>query len=368
MIGAFSEERFLVLHEQLATTSAPSFGEEPRARVLRKFLTETGVPSRTDAAGNLWVSLGPEGWDDAVVYDAHLDVVGQGRTPTVRREGRRLMGLGVADDTAAVAMLALLAEAILAQGISLKHPLHILFSVGEEGLGNLKGMRQLLEDFPRPPKLFVGFDLSLGTYSLVGLGSRRYRVAVTCPGGHSWGAFGAPNAIEQLVDFFRMLKESYAGVVEKTEELISFNIGTIKGGEGINSIAHAAEATLEFRSVSPALLQEMERRFLDVLRLVNSRPDVQMTWESIGERPAAESVQAERIEPLVRRLLEGIGEIPGHQALSTNINLPLSKGWPAICLGLCQCGQFHRDDEYLDLDSLSRGWKLLDRLSQSLVF
>lgn len=363
----FPEGRFLELHARLVATPGPSLQEAPRRAVLQAFFQEAGLPTCTDAAGNLWLSLGPEGWDDALVYDAHMDVVERGYAPDMRREGDRLIGLGVGDNLAAVTLLALWAAQVVEEGRELGRPLKLLFSVGEEGLGNLKGMRQMLADHPSPPYLLISFDGTLDKYSVAGLGSHRYRVEVGCPGGHSWGDYGAPNAIEELVEFLGLVKAAHADLAASEGEVISYNLGTIRGGEGINSIARTAEATFEFRSAAPSRLEEMARRLDPLLQRLRQRQDVSMALELLGERPAAQPVRPERIEPLVQRLLAKQGVAATASVRSTNINLPLSAGWPSICLGLCRSDKAHREDEYLDLSSLPQGWCFLEALSAALL-
>ena len=367
MLGSFVAEEFHQLHQRLVTTPGPSLGEEPRRLILEDFFDQCGLPHQTDAAGNLWLSLGPAGWDDAIVYDAHIDVVERGWAPKVEFKNGRMIGLGVGDNLTAVAMLALLAKIIISENLPLQRPLKLLFSVGEEGLGNLAGVRQAVSNHPTPPYLFISFDGSYETYSLNALGSNRYRVTVSCPGGHSWSAFGSPNAIEQVTDFFTRLKQAYAKTAAASTETVSFNIGTISGGEGINSIARSAEATFEFRSGAPILLAQMHQAVTSIVAAIATRPDVSIRQTIIGERPAAKPVCPERIEPLVRQALtKHVGEAEP-VLMSTNINIPLSAGWPAICVGLCCCPQYHREDEFVELDSLPKGWAVLNEISQQLL-
>lgn len=369
MLGPFPQQAFHDVLIRLATTPGPSLQEEPRRLVLKEFFDEAGVPHDLDTAGNLWVSLGPGGWREAVVYDAHIDVVERGYTDevTVSDDGERLIGLGVGDNLAAVTMMAFAAKTLWAQQRSLKRPLKLLFSVGEEGIGNLKGIRQIVSDHPAPPYLFIAFDLSFETYSIAALGSKRYRVKINCPGGHSWDDFGSPNAIEQLLDVMGLLKHAYAEVTAHSKEVLTFNIGTIQGGQGINTIARFAEVAFEFRSTSPDLLLKIDQRLSEILPQIQARKDVSLVHTLIGDRPAAQPFQPERIEPLVRRLLTEQGENIVSKPRSTNINIPLSMGWPSMCMGLCQCRNYHREDESLDINSLPQGWELLNKLTQELV-
>ncbi len=153
----------------------------------------------------------------------------------------------------------------------------------------------------------------------------------------------------------------------QSKEVITFNIGSIQGGQAINTIARFAEVRFEFRSTAPNLLQQMEQTVSDVAMRIKARQDVSLVHTLIGERPAAQPVHPERIEPLVRQLLIEQGEEIISKPRSTNMNIPLSMGWPSICMGLCRCRNYHREDEYLYLDSLPLGWELLNKLTQELV-
>lgn len=369
MIGAFPTNKFLDLHRRLATTPGPSLAEEPRRHVLQNVLDQAGLHTRTDRGGNLWVQVMESGpWEETLVIDAHIDVVERGYVDEVRHDGDVLQGLGVGDNLAAVTMLAL-ALMRLAQGNRQgQRPLTALFSVGEEGLGNLQGVKQAVADHPSPPYCFVALDGSLGTFSMTGLGSRRYRAGIRCPGGHSWGDFGSPNAIEILTEILHEIKTAYSQLAASAAHPVSFNIGTISGGEGINSIARSADATYEFRSPSAALLEEMDSRLGRILAATGSRASVESRHEIIGTRPAASAVRPERvrgcIEPAWGPALGALEDTP----MSTNVNVPLAAGWPAACVGVCRYSSSHTENEKLDLTSLPTGWHCLDRLLEQQVW
>jgi len=371
MLGSLPLKDFMQFLTDLATTPGPSLQEKPRRLLLESFLNDAGVPTETDPADNLWVSLGRdeinEDWCDAVVYDAHIDVVERGYVPEVRCEKENLIGMGVGDNLTAVAMLAFLAKRVTTERILLKRPLKLLFSVGEEGSGNLKGVRRVVKDHPIPPYLFIAFDLSFEEYSITGLGSRRYCVKVRCPGGHSWDDFGSPNAIEQIIGLLSFLKDACINIASENQKIISFNIGSIRGGEGINSIARFAEAAFEFRSPFPEMLDKMAHALSDLLVKIKGQKGVSVCHEIIGERPAAQAVHPERIEPIIYRLLAEQGENPSCSTRSTNINIPLSAGWPSICMGLCRCGRYHSEEEYVEIGSLGQGWELLNNLTKKLM-
>lgn len=368
MIGPFPSDEFFSLHERLVLTPGPSHGEGPRRDLLRQYLAERGLPAEVDGAGNLLVRLGPPGpWSATAVLDAHLDVVERGHALDIQRTAEHLQGLGVGDNQTAVAMLALALLRLQAAPTPLRRPLLGLFSVGEEGLGNLRGVRHLVAAHAEAPWLMVSFDGSMETYSMTGLGSRRYRLAVTCPGGHSWSSFGSPNAIEVLLVILSAVRARYQRVRHAAPVVISFNLGSIRGGEGINSIARQAEATFEFRSVSEPLLKAMDGAVRRYLAAARQTDEVEVAFESIGERPAAAPVAPARIADEVLPAWSAVGLSAEDVPMSTNINPALAAGWPAVCVGLCIYRRSHREDETVQIDSLPTGWACLDRLCNRLL-
>ncbi|PIE70165.1 MAG: hypothetical protein CSA22_09340 [Deltaproteobacteria bacterium] len=362
MLGTFPQKdvvRFLV---QLAETPGPSLGEGPRRELLEAFFGQRDIPTSTDAAGNLWVSLGDGVWPEAVVLDAHIDVVENGFCPRVTLENKRITGRGVADNLAAVSLISHMAAAI--DPSSLRRPLRLLFSVGEEGTGNLKGIRRAVKDHPVPPHLFLAFDLGLDTYSLTGIGSSRYRVRIQTPGGHSWEDFGLPNAIEKMGLLFIRIHNGYQELLPERppSRTLTFNMGSISGGGNINAIARDAVAEFEFRSEIPELLVRCDALVNHICNTFQETPDIDVFLESIGKRPAARAVSGSQVEQILTAAfrLADIDTQPVPR--STSINATLAAGWPSACVGLCTCGNIHRPDEYLDVSSLSRGWRLLEAL------
>jgi acetylornithine deacetylase/succinyl-diaminopimelate desuccinylase-like protein len=363
MLGPFPQQEFFSLHERLVLTPGPSHGEGPRRALLREFLGRHGVAADEDEAGNLSVRLGgPGAWAETVVLDAHIDVVERGYAERVLRTAETLTGLGVGDNLTAVALLALATVRLARQPLSCRRPVLVLFSVGEEGLGNLCGMRHVVARQPGSPYLLVSFDGSADHCSMTGLGSRRFRFRVSCAGGHSWSSFGAPNAIEVLVDALGAVKARYLEACQAATPVLTFNLGTIRGGEGINSIAREADATFEFRSVSEPLLDAMGTVVARVAESVGGVAEVAVQYECIGARPAAAPVEAERVSALVLPAWEPLGRTPTERPMSTNINPALAAGWPAICVGLCTPRHSHREDEEVLLASIEPGWQCLDRL------
>lgn len=367
MTMAFSMAAFLDLIGTLAQTPGPSLGEAPRRKVLEDFFAKHGAAFSVDGAGNLWVSHGQGAWEDAVVFDAHMDVVQEGVCRRFECRDNIMTGLGVGDDLTAVALLALFAVHLKQEKRIFHRPLHFLFSTGEEGDGNLHGVRQVVSDHAAAPHAFVAFDLSFDEYSVAGLGSIRYKAEITCPGGHSWSDYGIPSAIDQMIALLSQLKQQVKAVSEMSTEPVTMNVGTIFGGEGINSIARKARATFEFRSPSPPRLETLDKMVYDAVKALNATDSVDAVCTVTSRRPAASSVQPERIVPPILEILDHLGEPTRHVIRSTNINATLDSGWPSICLGLCTGGRFHTHEEFVRLDSVEKGWRLLERLSEMML-
>ncbi len=367
MTPLFDRIEFSNLIESLATSPGASLNEGPRRDILKYYLSSNGVEHETDSAGNLWCHLSCGHWADTIIYDAHIDVVQKGCIPSVIYDGGKMIGMGIGDNLTAVALIAMLGKAVKKGEVVLNRPLKLLFSVGEEGDGNLKGVRQVVCDYNSPPRLFISFDLSFEEYSVSALGSKRYEINVSCPGGHSWDDYGTPGAIEQLIDFFNDLKKGAAHVFSQNQGRISFNTGMISGGEGINSISGKASATFEFRSVNEHLLEKMDQLVFEIADAMILNTGVSVRCVHTGERPAAQPVASETIEPIVKRLLRDVCEDPQSVPRSTNINVPLVSGWPSICMGICRGGRFHSEEEYVEVDSVNDGWQVLLALTKELA-
>ncbi len=363
MLGNFPKNEFLELLKKLAITPGPSLNEEDRLNYIKFFLNRYNIRYESDKAGNIWVPLKKGDWRDTVIFDAHVDVVEKGYCDKVAIEPGRMSGLGVGDNLTAVTMLLLMIKEVSLNKKILNYPLKVLFSLGEEGEGNLKGVRQMVNDSPLPPRLFISFDISYNEYSKGGLGSNRYKVQVQCPGGHSWHNYGSPNAISRLIRFLQSIEPDF----DKRYPGTSFNIGGISGGNGINSIARNAEAIFEFRSIDPAILETIDSSINNLAGAFN-KEDTHLEIIDLGKRPAAVETIPTELDKMIQEVYTKQGIKPEHKIRSTNINIPLSVGWPSVCLGLCNCFNYHREDEYVERSSLPRGWGILNDLLQMTFF
>lgn len=348
------EKAFLSLLRHLMATPGATGQEEARRRVLEKYFENLGIPFFCDEVGNLEVVFPGCEALGAVVLDAHMDVVGAGCGVLIVEEGR-LRGPGVADNLAAVTFLALLARCLHEKRLSPKRPLHLLFSVCEEGEGNLMGIKHFIRRTLEPPQAFLCLDLGMENFALSGTGSRRYRVRVEGQGGHSWEHWGRESAISALMNFLQKAETMADDRDASLEGRLTFNIGTIEGGEGINAIARRAEAKMEFRSTDPLRLDRLDRR----LKAMAPGFPLAPVLENIGHRPAAGPVQPNLLRLALRKAATSEGMSLRERPISSNANATLAAGWPSVTFGICRCGNIHRPDEFLERDSLEKGWRFL---------
>src|SRR5215469_13638362 len=342
------EPRLLHWQMEMARIPAPPFGEAARAAWLAERFREVGLDDvRIDDVGNVF-GTHPGFGRRYVALSAHIDTVFPANTPlNIRQQGSRIYGPGVSDNGAGV--VAMLAIAALLRSVRLRHALPFVFigNVGEEGEGDLRGMRHIFST-PRW-KDSIGYSLVLdgaGADTIVAeaLGSRRFEVIVRGPGGHSWSDFGAPNPIVILAKAIEMFAATTVPSTPKT----TFNVGVIRGGTSVNSIPESVSMKVDIRSTSMAEMERLEQS----LRAALSRAveDETLTAEmrssaqkrpagvscevvAIGNRPAGELRPGARILQVVRAVDTQLGNVTQVQRASTDANVPLSMGREAIAIG-----------------------------------
>ena len=336
----------------LVAIPAPPFGEKARAEWLAGRFTEAGLRGvETDAAGNVfgWLyaaKLPPENTGPVVVVSAHLDTVFPAETPlNPKLDADRLEAPGACDNCAGVAGMLAIAQSLVQSHTELPAPLLFVGNVGEEGEGDLRGMRHLYQQSALAGRVAAHIVLDgAGADSAVtqALGSRRYRVTVTGPGGHSFTDAGAPNPISALVTALAVLAETELPEDPRT----TLNLGTIHGGTSVNSIPESAQASVDFRSTSTEQILRLEvalhRAVEDAVGHWNARAQslsaagrglLAFKIDKIGDRPAAQL-------PADSPLLEALRAVDRHLCLrtelrlgSTDANIPLSLGIPSLSLG-----------------------------------
>lgn len=353
---------------QICSIPAPPFGERERAEFLSdKFSTLGLTEVEIDEEGNCLGLIEGTSQSPLLIVSAHLDTVfAAGTDFTVVRSGNRLLAPGIADDGCGLAALIALARAIQAEKIQPEGSILFVGTVGEEGEGNLRGVRHLLTRGRWASKVeaFLSFDgPGVDRITNRALGSRRYRVEITGPGGHSWGDFGLPNPVHTLSRAVAKL----AGYPLPREPRTTFNVGRIEGGTSVNAIPEKAAMDVDLRSGADAELRRLDSFFRRAVKQAADEenatrrpgdPLLEIKVDLIGERPSGETPAD---SPLVELALEAtklLGIEPRLDQSSTDSNLPISLGIPAITLGAGgTSGSSHTLAEWFDPTNRDLGLK-----------
>lgn len=342
---------------EMAQIPAPSNHEEKRAEFCKAWLQKQGAEGvYIDEALNVIYPVGCTERNNLVVFMAHSDVVFPDRSPLpLKVENGRIYCPGVGDDTANAVALLMAAKYIARKKIKPKEcGLLLVINSGEEGLGNLKGCRKIMEDFDDRIREFVSLDGQASGGVSRAVGSRRYRIAIDTEGGHSYGAFGNRNAIAYLASLIDTLYTIKVPEIGKT----TYNVGTITGGTSVNTIAQHAEMLYEFRSDEREALTIMQHH-LDAAVDFYRAKGVRVTVSLVGNRPCGapvdEQIHGEMMERASCAALRRYGHPLCYGPGSTDCNIPLSMGIPAICVGCYQGAGAHTREEYVEIDSLLPG-------------
>ena len=354
-------EELKKLIRDLAVIPAPSHHEDLRVAFLTDWLKRQGAEHvHVDEAKNVIWSLNDTGSNDLAVMMAHTDVVFPDTTPLplVVEEGVYRCP-GVTDDVAPLCCLLMSALYFHRAGLTPKNGLLIVANSCEEGLGNLKGSRCIVDTYGSRIKEFITVEAGPNRISDRAVGSHRYRVTVETEGGHSYGKFGNRNAIRYLAS---MIDALYAVKVPDKENCkTTYNVGTISGGTSVNTIAQRAEMLYEYRSDDLECLMKMQKMFEAVIEAYRTM-GIQVDVELLGERPCG-TITAEKEKPLTDKLEQAIRETlqmePVYRSGSTDANYPLFKGIPAACMGSVGSHGAHTREEYLELKDLLPGIRLV---------
>ena len=345
---------------KLAKIPAPSNFEEKRADFCKNKLESWGAEGvYIDEALNVIYPIGCDGNKPIMVFMAHSDVVFPDRSelPLEVREGK-IFCPGIGDDTASVVSLMTAARYVAEMKIIPRDwGVLLVINSGEEGLGNLKGCRKIMEDYGDRIREFMTFDDQLGGGIDRAVGSMRYLIAVDTEGGHSYSAFGNRNAIAYLASLIDTLYTIKVPPRGKT----TYNVGTITGGTSVNTIAQHAEMLYEFRSDEAESQAFMEKHLRAAVEFYRAK-GVEITVTSVGNRPCNGDVDEGAMEALRRRgsdaCLRHFGQPIAYRSGSTDCNIPLSLGTPAICVGTYSGAKSHTREEFVEIDSLLPGQKM----------
>jgi tripeptide aminopeptidase len=353
--------RLLDLAVEIQQIPAPTFHEAQRAAFVRARFQAEGLSAvQSDRLGNVYACLkGARRAARPLVVTAHLDTVFPASVAlTLHREDQRLAGPGIGDNALGVAGLFGLLWALRERRTRLPGDLWLVANVCEEGLGDLRGMRAVVERFGERPLAYLVLEgMALGQIYHRGLGVRRYRITIRTAGGHSWIDYGSPSAVHELT----ALAARLAALKPPPEPRTTLNIGVISGGTSVNTIAAEAALELDLRSESPAALQTLASQ-VEQLCASARRPGVTVEVETIGARPPGEIPAAHPLVRLAQSILRSLDLEARLNIGSTDANLPLSRGLPAIALGLTHGSGAHTVHEYIFLPPLEKGLEQLIRL------
>ena len=360
-------DRLLDLAVAIQQVPAPTFYEAERAEFIRlRFLEEGLQDVEIDPIGNVYARLACQpptakrqkliANRQPLIVTAHLDTVFP-LTVDVKaeREPARILGPGIGDNALGLAGLFGLLWVLRERRISLPGDLWLVANVCEEGLGNLRGIQAVVDRFGSKALAYIVIEgLSLGQVYHRGLGVRRYRVTVRTEGGHSWKDYGQPSAIHELT----AISTRITALPLPRSPRTTLNVGIISGGSSVNTIAAEAMLELDLRSESGETLKALTSQVEEIAHSAE-RPGVAVELEVIGERPSGEIPAEHPLVALAQECLKAVNIEPRLSVGSTDANLPLSRGLPAITVGLTNGGRAHTVHEFINLAPLEKGLEQL---------
>jgi acetylornithine deacetylase/succinyl-diaminopimelate desuccinylase-like protein len=335
---------------------APTFEEGERAAYVRTCFDRLGLKDVTiDPAGNVRGWRPGTGQGPGLAMSAHLDTVfPRGTDVIVRRHAARLAAPGIGDNSVAVAALLAMVEALDAGGVRTAGHLYLAANTGEEGLGDLRGMKAFMADLGDRVAAAVAVEgMRQSRIIHVAVGSRRYKVSFTARGGHSWGQFPSPSAIHVLG---RAVADISRLPVPR-EPRTTYNVGMVRGGTSVNTIAAEAEMLVDLRSVDRQALADLERQARAIVERAAREGDVRAALELVGDRPAGGIPADHPVVEACRAVHRALGLVSVSEPSSTDANVPLGLGMPAVCLSITEGANEHRLDEYIETEPIFTGIK-----------
>ena len=342
---------------------SPTFDEGERAAYVESLYTKSGLDQvRKDDIHNVFGRYAGLNSRQPVVISAHLDTVFSIATDLAVRydgpkmEASRIYGPGLGDNALGVAGLITLARTLTHGGFRTESDIWLVANVAEEGLGNLIGMRAVVDKFGPDATYLVVEGGSFGLVFHEAIGVNRFLIEVRTPGGHSWGDFGKPNAIHVLSSLIDDISHLDLPDGPKT----TYNVGVIEGGTTVNAIASSANCQLDLRSAEKGLLDNFTSQIRHLVKIADDRLNVRVDMTQIGERPSGRISRESTVVKNAAAALEQVGYAPVEfMAGSTDASVPIGLGIPSVCIGLAKSGNTHRLDEYIDITYLTQGLQQL---------
>lgn len=352
---------------RLTEIPAPEFGEANRAEAMKELFAASGFKVRIDRTGNVLAESAGADSAHVILVAAHIDTVfPSGTDVRVKRDGNRLVAPGISDNGVGIAALAGLARALSESRVRTTKTVVLAGDVGEEGEGNLRGIRALVESYGSRLSAVIAVDGPSAEFvTTQGIASRRFEVSVTGPGGHSWSDFGAPNPITAIA---RGIVQ-FSSVRLPGDPRSSYNFGVVEGGTSINSIPARASVKVDLRSEDDAELARLDARLREAMQAgmreelasADAASDaLQLNIRSLGTRPAGRLPADSPLLATVRDVDRYLGNRSRLERSSTDANVPLSLGIPAIALGGGgKGGGAHTLEEWFDPSGRELGLKRL---------
>jgi len=340
----------------LTEIPAPPFGEEERGVAFAAMLRDAGADSVwTDEEGNV-IALRRGTGERVVAIAGHLDTVFPKETDvTVKQRGDTLFAAGIGDDTRGLVVMLQVLRVLESANVPTEANLLFIGTVGEEGLGDLRGVKHLFRDGGPRIDSFIAVDGgSESSITAQALGSRRYRVTFQGPGGHSWGAFGTGNPMHALGRAINLFDEA-ADAFTRSGPRTSYNIGRLGGGTSVNSVPFDAWLEVDMRSESQQSLQQIDSIFLAAVQhalveqnaLVRRDDALTVDVQLVGDRPSGETAEDAPLLQRATAVIRHFGDEPRIGRSSTDSNVPIARGIPAITIGRGGVGgNTHAPDEW----------------------
>lgn len=334
---------------QIAQTPAPTGSEEARAQLIERLWQQAGLTTERDGVGNVIARLPGTSGAPRVLVACHLDsVFGPDVDITVDAGEERWSGAGVGDNAASLALLT--HYLLTADPTELRPHLTLAATVGEEGLGNLRGARAVVADLASSHDLFIALDGYLGGVVTTAVGSYRFEALFKTAGGHSWGDYPAPSAVHAAAEAAARL----AKLNVPNSPRSSLNVGQIWGGTSINSIAENAGFNLDLRSVDAETLERLKHSAVKQIEAGADAIGAELELTEVGHRPTGRSDNRE-LADAAHRAYQAAGVSSKSVAGSTDANAAIAASMPAICFGVYRGGNAHRLDEWVDPSSFHQG-------------
>lgn len=344
-----------ILEENITITKipSPSWDEIETAQYLEKRFKQLGLAEvQIDSALNVIGWHRGKGQGPVIMLAAHHDTVFPRETDlTVTRKDGRLYGPGIRDNSFGVTSMIWLIEALKHFQIELPGDLLVVATSGEEGLGDLKGMKEAVKNYHDEVDYVLAIDGGLGGLVTGGITSRRFLVTVETGGGHSFGNFGVASAVHSLAKMIAQIAELEVPREPKT----TYNVGVIEGGTSVNTIAATASFLLDMRSTRREELEKLEEKVMSIISEVEKADQVQVKIDLKGDRPGGQTSLDHPLVQTIRKIQSDLGLPNQTHFSSTDANVAMAYDLPAVCFGCAHGGNAHRTDEWLQIEGIDLG-------------